>query len=198
MWSGALGNHQGGATCFVSLCGGGLIERTVTLPGFWSFAWHLPHFQSLHPFPYATGALPAVSLVFNPRSGGFADVLRLSGPFKWSLLKIQWFLPLLQPPLFFTARSYEALYFWCWNPRLHSLACGWDQLFLGIFPNFYPPHVNVGLLILVARCQLALHHRHTEFSLTFLTVCMNMTSLNPQLSDFQTVQFSGSSGCFLF
>ena len=54
MWGGALGNHQGGVTRFSALwlcVGGGLRDGKVPLPGFWRFAWHSPHFQSLHPLP---------------------------------------------------------------------------------------------------------------------------------------------------
>ena len=36
---------------FVALCGGGLGEGTILLPGFLRFARHLPCFQSLHPIP---------------------------------------------------------------------------------------------------------------------------------------------------
>ena len=54
MWGGALGNHRGGATYFTTLwlyVGGGLVEGTLLVPGFWRFAQHLPHFQSLYPLP---------------------------------------------------------------------------------------------------------------------------------------------------
>ena len=72
----------------------------------------------------ATGALPAVTLVLNPRVGGFTYILRPCGPFKWSFLKIWQFLPSPQSPLVFTARSHENLFSQCWNPWLCSLALG--------------------------------------------------------------------------
>ena len=73
-------------------------------------------FLSTHPIsshfthiPYGTGTLLTVALVVVPRVGGFAYILELCGPFKQTLLRDQKFLPLPQPPLVFTARSYKAL-----------------------------------------------------------------------------------------
>ena len=60
-----------------------------------------------------------------------------------ALLRNQAFLPPLQFPLIFIARSYEALFFWCWNPELCNLAWGWDGSFTKCPPDFYPPHLNV-------------------------------------------------------
>ena len=94
-------------------------------PGFQRFAWHLP---------CVTGALPAVALVLSPRVGGFAYILRVCGLFIWSILKIQQFLPLPQPPLVFIARSYGDLSSWSWNPSLCHLAWGWDYL-LSRYPS---------------------------------------------------------------
>ena len=44
-------------------------------------------------------------------------------------------------------------------------------------------------------CQQLPYH---ESSLPLLPVWMHVSSVTPWLSDFHTVQFSGSSGCFLF
>ena len=76
--------------------------------------------------PYATGTLPSVTLVLNPRGSESAYVLSPGGPFKWTLLKIWQFLPLPQPPLFFIATSYGDLSSWCQKPGLCGLAWGWD------------------------------------------------------------------------
>ena len=71
----------GQGNLFTALClcvRGELGERTVPLPGFWRFAWHVP---------CAIDTLPIVTLVPNPRRVGPCR------PFKWSLLKIWQFLP---------------------------------------------------------------------------------------------------------
>ena len=60
----------------VALWRGELRKRTVPVRGFWGFARHSPHFQSLHHSLYATDALPSVALVLNPRVCGFAYVWR--------------------------------------------------------------------------------------------------------------------------
>ena len=73
------------------------------LPSSHPISSHFTHFL------YATGTLPAIALVVNPRVGGFVCILRPCGPFKWTLLKIWQFLLLIQPPLVFTARSYGDL-----------------------------------------------------------------------------------------
>ena len=54
----------------VALCRGGLIKETLLMPGLWSFAKEEAVSQLAFNFrPYATGALPAVALVLNPREG---------------------------------------------------------------------------------------------------------------------------------
>ena len=70
----------------------------------------------------------------------------------------------------------------------------------GIPPNFYPPHMNVGPLVLppplVPHCiSLPLC---PFLSPPLLPVWMNVASLNSWLLDFHTVWFSESSGCSLF
>ena len=73
---------------------------------------------------YVTGAPLAVALVVIPRVGGVAYILGSYQPFKWTLLRDPQFLPLAQPQLVFTARSYEALFPWHWNPELHAVTWG--------------------------------------------------------------------------
>ena len=90
------------------------------LPSSHPISSHFTHFL------YATGTLPAIALVVNPRVGGFVCILSPCGPFKWTLLRNQQFLLLPQLPLVFTASSCEALFSWCWTPGLCSLAWGWD------------------------------------------------------------------------
>ena len=87
---------------------------------------------------YTTGTLPAVALVAIPRLSGFVSPC---GPFKWTLLRNQQFLPPRQPP---TARGYEALSFQLWNPVQKSGPGARITHSQGIFPNFYPPHMEVG------------------------------------------------------
>ena len=92
----------------------------------------------------------------------------------------------------FTAKGFEKL----WNP---CAVCLTPQLFLPVYP-----HTNVGprslpaatlpTSVLLARNPLRL----CCLSLPLLLVWMNVSSLTPWLSDFYTVLFSGSSGCFLF
>ena len=113
--------------------------------------------------PYIAGTLPAVSLVVNPRGVGFVYILSSCRPFKQSLLKIWQFLPPSQPQLVFTARDYGI-----YPPGTGTLGCVvWPGagicLSEGIHPNLYPPHVNVGLLILLPprflshRVSMSLH-----------------------------------------
>ena len=91
-----------------------------------------------------TGAPLAVAVVLVPRVGDFANVVGLFGPFKWTLLRDWQFLPLLQPPLVFTARSYEVLFpgagilgYMVW------LSAGIAH-FTGIRPNFLSTNCECG------------------------------------------------------
>ena len=172
LWGGALGNHQGRATCFTALwlcIGGGLGEGTMPLPGFLRFAWHLA---------CAIGTFPAVALVLNPSGGGSSYILSLCGLFKQSVLKIQQFLLLLQTPPVFTARSYGDLSSWCWNPGICSLAWGWDH-WLSRYPSWFLPTTHeCGTACSAATISL----RHTaslpiSASLPLLPVWMNVASL---------------------
>ena len=97
---------------FVALCWGRAWRgdcATVWLPEVGAALTMFPVTSPTHSL-YATGALPAVALVFSPTVGGFAV--------KWSFLKIQQFLLPPQHPLVFTARSYGDLSSWLWNPEL--------------------------------------------------------------------------------
>ena len=148
MWGRAIGNHQGRATCFtfVALCWG-RAQR-----GDYATAWLLegclalaPFFSHFTHFPYATGAFPAVALVVNPRVGVFVYLLSLCGPFKQTLLKIWQFL-LPQPPHCFLQSEVMEIYL----PSTGTLGwVVWSGAGItpsqGIPPNFYPPHINVGL-----------------------------------------------------
>ena len=96
------------------------------------------------------------------------------------------FLPPPELPQVFTLRGFEALF-----PRAGTLGCVVylaPQLFLPVCP-----HANVGLRGLPATafhpgCQSA----------PLLPVWVNVSSLTPWLLGFYTVQFSSSSGYFLF
>ena len=83
--------------------------------------------------------------MLNTRVGGFAYVPGPCGSFKQTPLRDQQFLPLPHPPMVFTARSYEALFSWPWNPGLRGLAghAGMARS-PGVPPSLYPPQVNVG------------------------------------------------------
>ena len=100
-------------------------------------------------------------------------------------------------PQIFSVRGFEALF-----PRAGTLGCMvclTPQLFLPVYP-----HTNVGprslpaatlpTSVLLARNPLRL----CCLSLPLLLDWMNVSSLTPWWSDFYTVLFSGSSGCFLF
>ena len=134
-------------------------------------------------FPYVTGTFLAVALVVIPRVGRFAYVLSPCGPFKWTLLRNQPFLPLIPPH-------------WVLKPevmRLSLLDTGsfgwavWSSAGIactqGISPKSYPPHVNMAphipppqlLPLHTTLCPL-----HPSFlSLPLLPIWMDMESLNP-------------------
>ena len=103
-------------------------------------------------------------------------------------------------PLVFTARSCETLsYMETW------LALVWPRAGIacsqGIPPNFYPSHLNVAPPVLLHSCCLSSQHRVLSTAGSpslLLRIWMNVASLNPRLSDFHIVWFSGSSGCFCF
>ena len=133
-----------GATCFTALwlcVAGRLGEGTVPLPGFWRFAWPSPCFQLLHPLPVCDWHPSSSCPDADSQSGWGCVVLSLCGLLKWSVLKIQQFLPLPQTPLVFTARSYRDLSSWPWNPWRCSLA--WDRLL---------PRYSLVLLSTICEC----------------------------------------------
>ena len=169
----------------------------MLLPGFWKFAQHLPFFQSLLPLPVCN---------WNPSSccpGGESqsgwDCIHLSpcGPLKQTLLRNWQFLPLPQPPLVFTARSYGAL-----SPGVGTLGCMiWPGAGItgsqGVPPDIYPPGLPILPLpppLHATPCLLASLPISTSLPLHQ----MNVASLNPWLSDFHTAHFFDSSRCYLF
>ena len=97
----------------------------------------------------------------------------------------------VSPPQVFSVRGFEALF-----PRtgtLDCVVCLTPQLFLPVYP-----HANMGLPSPPA-ARLATSPLHPGGpSLPLLLVWMSVSSLTPWLSTFHTVQFSDSSGCFLF
>ncbi|KAF6119876.1 hypothetical protein HJG60_010259 [Phyllostomus discolor] len=94
-------------------------------------------------FSYVTGSLLAIALVMIPRVGGFAYVLSLCGPFKWTFLRNWPFLPLTPPHWFLqlevmrlSLSGTKSLSWAVWSGA--GIACS-----QGISPHFYPPHVNM-------------------------------------------------------
>ena len=168
-------------------------------------AWLLPHFQLLPPLPYATGTLLVAALVLSSRVGGFAYILGLCGPFKWTLLRDWKFLPPPQPPLVLISEVNEALFFWHQNPGLHNLAWGWNGLL---------PRCSSSCLSTTCECGAACSARCCHYCFTaastlhplhpgtppppLIPIWMNMSSFNLWLSDFHTVRFSDSSSFILF
>ena len=101
-----------------------------------------PHVQSLHPFPVNDWWPSSCCPSGGSRSGWICEHSRTMGSFKLTFLRKQQFLLLPQCPLVFTARSYEASFFWCWNPGLRGLARISGSP--GVPPGFYLLHMNVG------------------------------------------------------
>ena len=66
------------------------------------------------------------------------------GFFKGNCLGLQTFLPLTLSQLAFAARSYIDLSSWHWNLGLEGLGQAGTPRSEISFPNFYPPHVDVG------------------------------------------------------
>ena len=88
------------------------------------------------------------------------------------------------------SQRFEALF-----SQARTLGCSVclaPQLFLQIYP-----HTNVGPPSPPAAASPQVLSAHCP-SLPLLPVWMNISSLTPWLLDFHTVQFSGSSGYFLF
>ena len=126
------------------------------------------------PFPYATGSPLAAALVVVPRVGGFVSIPGLCRAFKHTPSRDQQCLLLLQSPLVFTAKSYEALFCWHWNPGLHGLG----------FRSFTP---KVSLLIFIHHMWmwdppfcwvLPCHHCHTVSSPPLFPISAPSTHLD--------------------
>ena len=153
-------------------------------------------FQSLPPLPTSklrpSGADSWV--------GEFVYILVLCVSLQCTILWGWEFLPPSQMPQVFTDRDFEAL-FPC-SGILGCEVCLTPQLFLPVYP-----HMNVGTPSLPAPTSPALSSSYCFAihplcpgwpCLPLLTAWMNVSSLTSWLSDFHTVQFSGSSDCFLF
>ena len=128
----------------------------------------------------------------------FAYVLRPCRPFKPSFLRLWQFLLLPQPALVFTARSYGTGSLGCAVWPGAGIACS-----QGIPPDFYLPHMNVGLPVPQLPLPLCstphlLASVPISTTLPLLPAWVNVASLNPWLSDFHIIWFSDGSGCYLF
>ena len=97
------------------------------------------------------------------------------------------------------------LSFLAWNPELCGQTWGWDCL-LPSCPSWFLSATSEsgtacsascchGCLLLPLPSSASLHH--TASSLLPLHIWMNISSLNPWLSNFHTVWYSGSSSWFL-
>ena len=204
MWAGALSNRQGGATYFTTfwLCvEGGLREGTMPLLASEGLLGTCPVSSHFTHFLYAAGALPAAALLVKLRVGGFEYILNLFEPFK------QW-----KPRHFFHCHNpycfLQPEVIGISLPGAGTLGCTvWPGAGItcsqGIPPEFYPPHMNVGLSILLRPSPLhAVLHLGASppisATLPLLPIYMNVASLNPWLLCFHTAQFSDGSGFYLF
>ena len=162
--------------CCDTVCWGGVWERTALL------ALLSAGFQSLHPLPtIKLGPSGADSQV-----GGFVYVLGPCGSLQRTLLWAwEFLLPPPQPPQVFSIRGLR-LYF----PALEPWVMGSVSL-----PSCSSRFICTWTWDLLV-CEVPLHPGC--LSPPLLPVWMNVSSLTPWLLDFHTVQFSGSSGCFLF
>ena len=98
------------------------------------------------------------------------------------------FLPPPQTPLALTARSYEDLSSWCWNPGL------WSGLGLGSLPPVVSFHHTWMWHCPLCHCHISAHLQVVAPS-AFLDEC---GFLNTWFSDFHTTQFPDGSECYLF
>ena len=174
--------------CCDAVCGGGV--RVGTMP----LALLSAGFQSLPLIPTSKpGPSGADCWV-----GGFVYVLGPCGSLQWTLLWGWEFLPLPpQSPQVFSIRGLR-LYFPAlepWVVRSILLPSCSSQFICTWMWNRpvckTPPRLS-------ASCCLAVSPPPSCPSLSLLPVWMNVSSLTPWLSDFHTVLFSVSSGCFLF
>ena len=147
----------------------------------------ITHFQSLHPLPKCNWHPSSCCPGSTSQSGWVCICSRTMGPFKWTLLRDWQFLPLLKPPLGFTARSYQALFFWHWNPGLCGLVWGWDSLLPRCSSWFLSTTREYGTACSFCcqshcYCLIATtpHCLCPGFpSLPLLPIWMNISSLNP-------------------
>ena len=107
---------------------------------------------------------------------------------------------MLQPTQIFTSRAFGALFFHAGT--LGCMVCLEPQLFLPIYPLTnvgWPSPLAAALPTRSSSHCLAAHPLCPScLSPPLLSVWINVSSLSPWLMDFSTVQFSGSSGYFLF
>ena len=102
-----------------------------------------------------------------------------------------------QPPQVFSVRGFETLF--SHTGTLGCVVCFAPQLFFLVYP-----HANVGPPATTSpawsfsHCLAMPPFHPTCLSPPLLPVWMNISSLTAWLSDFHTIRFSGSSGCFLF
>ena len=121
---------------------------------------------------------------------GLVYVLGPCGSLQWTLLWGLEFLPLLQPPQDFRVRGFEA-FFPSAGTLGYSVSCS----------PVFPPTLSA------CKCGTS-QSSSCHFAVCPLTPAMHFCpsyqyqwiifSLTPWLSDFHTIWFSGSSGCFLF
>ena len=182
---------------FASVGGERLREGTVPLPSFWRFPCTHPISSHFTRSPYVIGTLPAVALMLHCRVGGFEYILTHVGPLRgvsWKsgsffcCLNPHWFLQPEFMRIYLPGTGTLGCVLWPWAQIAHSQVIHhtwkWDCPFHCPFlcmPQCIslPPHLS-----------LCLHH--------LLPIWTNVASLNPWLLDFHTVQFSDSSGCYLF
>ena len=128
--------------------------------------------------------------------GGPVYALGPCGSPQWTLLWCWEFLPLPQPPQVFSVRDLETSF-----PHTGTLGCAFylaPQLFLQVYL-----HVNVGLPSLQATSSsgppaaLLPQVLSTQLPVSTPPTNLDVSSLTPWLSNFHTVQFSHTSGCFL-
>ena len=155
-------------------------------------------FSPFTTFPYVTSAPVAAALVEVPRVGRFSYVLGQCRPLTWTLPRDWQFPPPPQIPPVFITRSYETLFSRCRNPGLCGLVWIWSHL-LPRFPSRFLSTTHECRTTHSASCCCLTSTTlcPSSPSLPLLPIWMNMASLNPWLSDF-TVQYTSSSGCFLF
>ena len=101
-------------------------------------AWLLPHFQSLPPLPESEWCPSSCCPGADFWVGGLVYILGPCGPLQQTLLRDWQFLTLPQPLQIFTARGYEALFAWSWNPGMCGLS------WAGIVHS--PPHLFLPVL----------------------------------------------------